>query len=272
MTGPDGSDLMAEVPARSRPCLAGIVLAAGAGTRLSPLTRLRPKALCPVGGRPLVDLAVDRVAEIADEVWVNVHFGRPSMEEHLLGSRTKDGRPVNLSLEVGEARGTSGAIGLLRERFASFAGVVVANADAWMDSSMIDLVDGWQGELSRVLVAGDDKFGPTSKVAGVLLPKALVDGLEPIPSGLYETVLRPASECGLLEVRRYRGEFVDCGTPSSYLRANMVQSGGRTVLGEGAAVRGIASRCVLWEGTTVDEGEVLEDAIRTSRGCTVLVR
>ena len=41
--------------------IVGVVLAAGRGTRLRPLTRLRPKALCPVGNVPLVDLALDRV-------------------------------------------------------------------------------------------------------------------------------------------------------------------------------------------------------------------
>lgn len=44
--------------------LAGIVLAAGAGTRLHPLTALRPKALCPVGSVPLVDLALARIADL----------------------------------------------------------------------------------------------------------------------------------------------------------------------------------------------------------------
>jgi hypothetical protein len=42
--------------------LAGVALAAGLGTRLRPLTYLRPKALCPVGGVPLVDLALDRLS------------------------------------------------------------------------------------------------------------------------------------------------------------------------------------------------------------------
>ena len=42
--------------------IAGFVLAAGAGTRLRPLTTVCPKALCPVGGTPLVDLAIERVA------------------------------------------------------------------------------------------------------------------------------------------------------------------------------------------------------------------
>ena len=41
--------------------IVGVVLAAGRGTRLRPLTRLRPKALCPVGNVPLVDLALERV-------------------------------------------------------------------------------------------------------------------------------------------------------------------------------------------------------------------
>ena len=61
----------------------GIVLAAGAGTRLRPLTLERPKALCPVGDVPLVDLAVDRVAPFVGAVAVNVHHGRDQLEPHL---------------------------------------------------------------------------------------------------------------------------------------------------------------------------------------------
>jgi MurNAc alpha-1-phosphate uridylyltransferase len=44
--------------------LCAIVLAAGAGTRLRPLTLLRPKALCPVGNRPLLDRALELVASV----------------------------------------------------------------------------------------------------------------------------------------------------------------------------------------------------------------
>jgi NDP-sugar pyrophosphorylase family protein len=40
--------------------LAGVVLAAGLGTRFRPLTGLLPKALCPVANVPLVDLALER--------------------------------------------------------------------------------------------------------------------------------------------------------------------------------------------------------------------
>ena len=57
--------------------LAGVVLAAGLGTRLRPLTLVRPKPLCPVGDRPLLDHALDRMAAVAGDVAVNVHHGDP---------------------------------------------------------------------------------------------------------------------------------------------------------------------------------------------------
>ena len=58
--------------------LAAVVLAAGAGTRLRPLTRLRPKALCPVDNVPLVDLAVGwaRNVTAAFELQGNAKQGR----------------------------------------------------------------------------------------------------------------------------------------------------------------------------------------------------
>src|SRR3954469_20035178 len=102
--------------------LAGVVLAAGGGTRLAPLTRLRPKALCPIDGRPLVDLAIDRLGPVASGLAVNVHHGRQAMEDHLTGR-------VHLSIEEGEARGTAGALGLLRD-WIDGRPTLVANADA----------------------------------------------------------------------------------------------------------------------------------------------
>ena len=84
----------------------GVVLAAGAGTRLRPLTSERPKALCPVGDVPLVDLALGRLSPLVGAVAVNVHHGRAAMEAHLA-----DRPDVHLSLEEPVALGTAGAFG-----------------------------------------------------------------------------------------------------------------------------------------------------------------
>ncbi len=65
-----------------------MVLAAGLGTRMRPLTDHRPKALVEVGGKALIDHVLDRLAEAGVETAiVNVHHFAEQMEEHLAGRR-----------------------------------------------------------------------------------------------------------------------------------------------------------------------------------------
>lgn len=244
--------------------LAGLILAAGAGTRLRPLTRERPKALCPVGGVALVDLAIARVAPLVGDLAVNVHHGRDQLEAHL-------GDRVHVSIEAERALGTAGAVGALRE-WVRGRGIVVVNADAWCPGPLHALVDGWDGDRVRVLVVGADELRPRVSIAGSLLPWTAVEVLQAEPSGLYERCWRPAADRGALEVVRHDGPFVDCGTPADYLAANLAVSGGVSVIGVGAEIAGVVERSVVWDGAVVHEGEVLRDAVRTTGGLTVLVR
>ena len=64
---------------------------------------------------------------------------------------------------------------------------------------------------------------------------------------------------------------VDCGTPARYLRANLLWSGGESVIGDGAVVEGEVVRSVVWDGARVAAGERLVDAIRASDQMTVQV-
>lgn len=239
------------------------MLAAGEGRRLRPLTRVRPKALCPVGNVPLVDLALERLDGVT-AVAVNVHHHRDAMEAHLHPS-------VHRSVEEGEALGTAGALGQLRSWLDGRAAVVV-NADVWCPGSLGPFVDGWDGERIRLLLVGEDELRPRSRVAGALMPWAAVARLEPVPSGLYEVSWRAAADADAVDVLRYDGDFVDCGTPEQYLDANLRASGGASVVGDGAVVEGDIERTVVWPGAVVHPREVLVDAIRFNRGDTVLVR
>jgi MurNAc alpha-1-phosphate uridylyltransferase len=61
-----------------------MVLAAGLGTRLRPLTDRMPKPLVPVGGRPMIDYVLDALSEAGIRtVCVNVHHHADQMEAHL---------------------------------------------------------------------------------------------------------------------------------------------------------------------------------------------
>jgi NDP-sugar pyrophosphorylase family protein len=65
-----------------------MVLAAGLGTRLRPLTDSRPKALVEVGGRTLLEIALERLRFFGiHEVIVNVHHFADMMVDYLSSNR-----------------------------------------------------------------------------------------------------------------------------------------------------------------------------------------
>jgi MurNAc alpha-1-phosphate uridylyltransferase len=84
----DMSDHRAAITPRSMPRTA-MVLAAGLGRRMMPITRTLPKPLVKVGGKALIDYALDRLAEagILTAV-VNVHHLPDLIEAHLRSRRT----------------------------------------------------------------------------------------------------------------------------------------------------------------------------------------
>ena len=252
--------------------LAALVLAAGGGTRLRPLTDLLPKPLCPVGNVPLLDHALGRVEHVLgpiapDHVAVNAH--------HLAGQvRAHVGTRVHLSEEQPEALGTAGAVGALRDWLAG-RGLLVCNGDAYFrDLDLTTFVTGWDGVRPRLLVvpAADraaDFAGRWSFVGISLLPWRDSAHLQPQPSGLYETVWRQAAADGRLDLVETTATFVDCGTPSDYLRANLLASGGESVVGAGARVEGTIERCVVWPNAVVRAGEHLVEVIRADGELTV---
>jgi N-acetyl-alpha-D-muramate 1-phosphate uridylyltransferase len=75
-------------PARSTVPRTAMVLAAGNGIRMRPLTERMPKPLIAVGGKPLLDNVLDRLAATGVETAVvNVHYLADQIERHLAARR-----------------------------------------------------------------------------------------------------------------------------------------------------------------------------------------
>jgi len=109
-----------------------MVLAAGLGTRMRPLTDDRPKALVEVGGRALIDHVLDRLAGVGVErAVVNVHWFADRLEAHLT-ARAR-GPEIAISDERAELLETGGGLKKARPLLGD-APVFVANIDSvWID-------------------------------------------------------------------------------------------------------------------------------------------
>ncbi|MEU8330164.1 sugar phosphate nucleotidyltransferase [Micromonospora sp. NPDC048839] len=279
----------ASVPAE----LCAVVLAAGAGTRLRPLTERVPKALCPVGNVPLLDRALARVAGLGlvgpARVAVNACYLGDQVVAHV-------GDRAHLSVEPGEPLGTAGGVANLRD-WIDGRPVLVGNSDAYLADpaaapgpDVAALLDGWDGHTVRLLgqpaadPAAPGTFAGHSFTGFSLLPWRLVRDLPVVFSDLVRALWRPAEAAGALEVVPYPGTFYDTGTPADYLAANLHAARGGTlvdrsatvtggcvesVVGAGARVDGDVLRSVVWPGATVRDGERLQDVIRAGNDLTV---
>jgi molybdopterin-guanine dinucleotide biosynthesis protein A len=238
--------------------LAALVLAAGDGKRLRPLTDIRPKPLCPVADTTLLDLALERVSPQvgAGAIAVNAHHLADQIIE-AVGDRAW------VSVEQPEALGTAGAIGAVRG-WLDGRDVLISNGDVWFRQSpdLTDFVGQWDRARARLLVVEDTTradFEGRWRFAGVsLLPAAIAASLPATPSGLYEVVWRSAE----IDLVPTDVEYVDTADASSYLRANLMASGGASVIGAGASVAGEVERSVVWPGAVVRSDEHLVEVVR----------
>jgi NDP-sugar pyrophosphorylase family protein len=118
---------IAEIPA--------VLLSAGLGLRLRPLSNLRPKPLFPVLGRTQLSFWLDKLeaAGIAKAA-VNAFHLRPMLARALEAERARrPGFEISLSLET-ELLGTGGGIKKAAEAFKGFEGpILVANSDIRTD-------------------------------------------------------------------------------------------------------------------------------------------
>lgn len=131
-----------------------MVLAAGIGSRMRPLTDDRPKALVEVAGKPLIDHVLDRLAEAGIETAiVNVHHFADMMEAHL-AQRTAAPRVV-VSDERAALLDSGGGIKAARHLIGEDP-ILVANIDSlWVGGETPPLEamkQAWNPEIMDLLV------------------------------------------------------------------------------------------------------------------------
>lgn len=211
-----------------------MILAAGRGERMRPLTDTIPKPLLSVRGVPLIErLVTQLVAAGLDEIVINVaHLGHKL--QSYLGSGHALGARIRYSDEGPTGLETGGGIRRALPLLTSDAFVVV-NGDIYTDYPFAKLPSAPPGLAHLVLVdnpehheAGD--FGlengqvvdrpPRLTFAGVGVYRATLFGSSSEERFPLAPLLRKAMAQGLVAGEHYRGLWTDVGTPERLLALN----------------------------------------------------
>ncbi len=144
-----------------------MVLAAGLGTRMRPLTNDRPKPLVTVGGRTLLDHMLDRLADAGVErAIVNVHYFADQIEAHVARRAALQPRPhVLISDERAHLLETGGALAKAAPLLGAAPFYVVNTDQVWTErgeSALAALGAAWDGarmDAMMMLAPLDDCLG-----------------------------------------------------------------------------------------------------------------
>lgn len=275
------------------------LLAAGLGTRLRPLTEQLPKALVPICGIPMLDLALAQVhAHGHRRVMVNAHW----LWEAVAAWADRSG--VELQVELPEILGTGGGLRAARPRLAER--FVVVNADVLSNVDLGALLDAVpEGGAAMALRESPEaeRIGPVEansrdevvRIRGVVEGEGGVagthftgvhamhrDSLDLVPPDGLQCIVRTAYKAlipqGRVRATHHAGTWVDVGNPTAWLEANLAVLDGKIALsidpwtrggrgpggswvGPGARLEGEIHRSVIGAEAVVPAGAELHDCV-----------
>ncbi|KAF7787133.1 glucose-1-phosphate thymidylyltransferase [Pseudoalteromonas rubra] len=115
-----------------------ILLAAGLGTRLQPITNTLPKCLVPINDVPLLGLWINKLVQLGvEEILINTHYFSEQVEAYVAAH--PDNARITLSYET-ELLGTAGTL-VANRRFWQDETCLVIHADNYCQSSLQGMLE-----------------------------------------------------------------------------------------------------------------------------------
>lgn len=224
----------------------GMILAAGLGLRLRPLTETRPKPLIEVAGRTMLDRALDHlVAAGIGFAVVNCHYLAEQIADHVAGRERPDIRLSHEEVLLETGGGITKALPYLGQApfFAANADIIWSDgatpalaglASRWDDDTMDALLlvhpgeravgydgagDFHRDDAGRLRRRGADKAAPYVFTGVQLLHPRL---FEDAPSGAFSmnVLYDRALEAGRLHGVVHDGGWYHVGTPDALTEAD----------------------------------------------------
>jgi len=221
-----------------------MVLAAGFGERMKPLTDRLPKPLVKVGGKPLIDYVLERLEAVGvNRIVVNVHYLADVLERHLAHRRD-----VVISDERDKLLETGGGVVKALPLLGRAPFFHINSDTIWIDGvkpNLVRLADAFDAAAMDALLLmaptatsvgysgrGDYAMGPDGRLArrgersvvpfvyagAAILSPALFAGAPQGPFSLTRLFDR-AEQAGRLHGIRLEGVWMHVGTPAAIAEA-----------------------------------------------------
>ena len=220
---------------------AAVVLAAGEGTRLRPLTRNRPKPMLPAADRPILEHVFDALIGAGIErLHVVVGYKRDRVQDHF--GPTYRNVPINYVAQDKQL-GSGHALLQAREAVADEEGLLVVNGDQVIERQMVaDVLDAFEEDDGNATLAVTEQADVSHYGAVVmdgnrvveLVEKPDTDDYRLLNAGVY--AFAPAIFDAIEETPRVQGELALTDTLAD-------------LIDEDALVRGVVTE-ELWEDAT----------------------
>ena len=224
-----------------------MIMAAGLGTRMRPLTNDRPKPLVTVAGKALIDHDLDRlVAAGVKLAVVNLHYKAEMLRAHLGKRRDIE---IRYSDETGELLGTGGGVAQALPMFEGQPFFILNSDSIWVEgvtSALPRMIQMWDGEtmdglllMASMVTAmgyegrGDfvlDAEGHVARPGENALTPFAYPGVQIVhprlfdnaPSGVFSTnrMWDIAIAKGRLFGMRLDGVWIHVGTPEAVVEAD----------------------------------------------------
>lgn len=260
-----------------------MILAAGYGTRLRPITYLLPKPVIPVCNKPLIAYAVENLLHAGvDEIIVNLHYLPDAIESFL--ADTYEDVTFHFSLEH-EILGTGGGVRRVRHLLEDDDEFLLVNGDTFQSPNLEALVR-TRRERDAVAALSLRHAPANDKFTAVWLADGRINGFgkghgEPLMFGgahaistrvfdampdrdefsivdeVYAPILERDTVAGVVDDQ---ARWFDIGTPQRYLAASRALCG-ESVVGARSVVDGVLHGSVVWDDCRVAAGVELTNCI-----------
>jgi mannose-1-phosphate guanylyltransferase len=174
-----------------------MILAAGLGTRLRPLTYVMPKPVAPVLNRPIVVWIADLLAEHGfEDVVTNLSY-LPEQIREVLGDGSRFGLRISYSEEP-EPLGTAGGVGKVRDFLAETDSFLIISGDALTEIDLSSMRAAHQANVERGAIAtlATKRVEDTTQFGVVITGEdGRIQGFQEKPSP--EEALSDLANCGI---------------------------------------------------------------------------